>query len=96
MCFKYYLIIYNIGSFNFLIRALDQLKDINGKKLLSLKRNELISAFGKVEGARLDGQLQICRKTTGYGTASSELRNVLAKAKKRTEEEDIKKQHRRT
>ena len=45
----------------------------------------MILAFGKVEGARLDGQLQISRKTTGYGTASSELRNVLAKAKKRTE-----------
>ena len=55
--------------------------------MLSLKRNELTSAFGKVEGARLDGQLEICRKTTGYGTASSELRNILAKAKKRTEEE---------
>ena len=67
-------------------RALDQFKNVDGKKLLSLKRNELISAFGKVEGARLDGQLQISRKTTGFGTASSELRNVLAKAKKRTDE----------
>ena len=68
-------------------RALDQFKNVDGKKLLSLKRNELISAFGKVEGARLDGQLQISRKTTGFGTASSELRNVLAKAKKKTEDE---------
>ena len=68
-------------------RALDQFKNVDGKKLLSLKRDELISAFGKVEGSRLDGQLQISRKTTGYGTASSELRNVLAKAKKRADEE---------
>ena len=68
-------------------RALDQFKNVDGKKLLSLKRNELISAFGKVEGGRLDGQLQISRKTTGFGTASSELRNVLARAKKKTEDE---------
>jgi len=72
---------------NFSQRALDQFKNVDGKKLLSLKRTELISAFGKVEGSRLDGQLQISRKTTGYGTASSELRNVLAKAKKRADEE---------
>ena len=71
----------------FYFRALDQFKNVDGKKLLSLKRTELISAFGKVEGARLDGQLQMCRKTTGYGTASSELRNVLAKAKKRADEQ---------
>ena len=43
----------------FYFRALDQFKNVDGKKLLSLKRTELISAFGKVEGARLDGQLQI-------------------------------------
>ena len=68
-------------------RALDQFKNIDGRKLLSLKRNELIAAFGKEEGARLDGQLTICRKTTGFATASSELRNILAKAKRRSEEE---------
>ena len=66
---------------------MDQFKNIDGKKLLSLKRNELIAAFGKEEGVRLDGQLTICRKTTGYGTASSELRNILAKARQRTDDQ---------
>ena len=51
-----------------------------------MKRNDLIAAFGKDEGGRLDGQITICRKTTGFGTASTELRNVLAKAKQRTED----------
>ena len=51
-----------------------------------MKRKELIAAFGKDEGGRLDGQIIICRKTTGFATASSELKNILAKAKKRTEE----------
>ena len=67
-------------------RALDQFKNFDGKKFLSMKRKDLIAAFGKDEGGRLDGQITICRKTTGFATASSELRNVLAKAKKRTED----------
>ena len=68
-------------------RALDQFKTFDGKQFLSMKRTDLVAAFGKDEGGRLDGQITICRKTTGFGTASSELRNVLAKAKKRTEEQ---------
>ena len=80
-------IFYNLYLTFEIYRALDQFKNINGRKLLSLKRNELIAAFGKEEGARLDGQLTICRKTTGFATASSELRNILAKAKRRSEEE---------
>ena len=51
-----------------------------------MKRKDLILAFGKEEGTRLDGQITICRKTTGFATASSELKDVLAKAKKRIEQ----------
>ena len=65
---------------------MDQFKNVDGKRVLSLKRTELISAFGKVEGSRLDGHIDISRETTRYD-ASSELRNVLAKAKKRADEE---------
>ena len=68
-----------------LLRALDQFKNFDGKQLLSMKRKDLVTAFGKEEGGRLDGQITICRKTTGFNTASSELRDVLAKAKRRSE-----------
>ena len=66
-------------------RVQQQLRGFDGQKVLSFKRQDLISAFGKEEGTRLDGQLTICKKTTGYGTASSELRNILFKARQRTE-----------
>jgi len=70
---------------NFSRRVQDQLGSFDGNRLLSLKRADLVSAFGSSEGSRLDGQITISKKTTGFGTASSELRQILFKARKRTE-----------
>ena len=66
-------------------RVQEQFKGFDGHQLLSMKRSDLLAAFGRVEGDRLEGQITICRKTTGFGTASSELRDILVKARKRTE-----------
>ena len=62
-------------------RALNQFKSFDGKQFLSMKRKDLVAILGKEEGSRLEGQITICRKTTGFMTASTELRDILAKAK---------------
>ena len=54
-----------------------------------MSRKDLIAAFGKQEGIRLDSQITISRNSAGYQTAkTSELRNILAKARRRTDEEE--------
>lgn len=68
--------------------VITQLKGVNGKQLLLMKRSELISVFGKEVGGRLDGQLTISKKTTGFGTASSELKDILKKHRNRMGEVD--------
>lgn len=62
---------------------------LNGSKLFAMSRKDLIAAFGKQEGIRLDSQITISRSNSdGYQTAkTSELRNILAKARKRSEKE---------
>ena len=66
-------------------RVRNALNGYDGQRLLSTRRGDLLAAFGEVEGSRLDGQITICKKTTGFGTASSELRDILFKARRRTE-----------
>ena len=53
-----------------------------------MSRKELVAAFGKVEGGRLFSQITISRNTSGFKTArSSELKEILAKARKKSERE---------
>jgi hypothetical protein len=53
-----------------------------------MSRKDLIAAFGKTEGKRLDSQITISRNTAGFKTArSSELKEILEKARKRSEKE---------
>ena len=67
-------------------RAVDQLSKLDGARLFAMSRKDLIAAFGKQEGQRLDSQITISRNSAGYQTArTSELRNVLNKARKRSE-----------
>ena len=67
-------------------RAVDQLSKLDGAKLFAMSRAALIAAFGKQEGQRLDSQITISRNSAGYQTArTSELRNVLNRARKRSE-----------
>lgn len=48
----------------------------------------MVAAFGKVEGGRLFSQITISRNTSGFKTArSSELKEILAKARKKSERE---------
>ena len=76
-------------------RVLEQLAGYNGGKLFSMTRKELVAAFGKSEGGRLYSQITISRNTNGFKTArSSELKEILAKARKKSErekKEDVKK-----
>ena len=61
---------------------------LDGTKLFAMQRKDLIAAFGKVEGIRLDSQITISRNSAGYQTAkTSELRQILAKARRRSEKE---------
>ena len=51
-----------------------------------MSRADLIAAFGKQEGARLDSQITISRNSAGFQTAkTSELRDILAKARQKTD-----------
>ena len=68
-------------------RAVDQLSRLDGYKLFAMSRKDLIAAFGKAEGIRLDSQITISRNSAGFQTAkTSELRDILAKARRRTDE----------
>ena len=65
---------------------MDQLSRLDGSKIFAMSRRDLIAAFGKQEGIRLDSQITISRNSAGYQTAkTSELRDILAKAQHRTE-----------
>ena len=68
-------------------RAVDQLSKLDGARLFAMSRTDLIAAFGKQEGQRLDSQITISRNSAGgYQTArTSELKSVLNKARKRSE-----------
>lgn len=69
-------------------RVLDQLTGLHGKDLFAMTRKDFIAAFGKTEGTRLDSQITISRNTDGFRTArSSELRDILEKARQRSEKE---------
>lgn len=65
---------------------MEQLSRHNGSRLFAMSRKDLIAAFGKDEGIRLDSQITISRNSAGYQTAkTSELRNILARARQRTD-----------
>ena len=68
-------------------RAVDQLSKLDGTQLFAMSRKDLIAAFGKQEGIRLDSQITISRNNSdGYQTAkTSELRGILEKARRRSE-----------
>ena len=67
-------------------RAIDQLSKLDGSKIFAMSRTDLIAAFGKQEGIRLDSQITISRNSAGYQTAkTSELRNILERARQRSE-----------
>ena len=71
----------------FISRAMQQLSRLNGNQLFAMSRKDLIAAFGKAEGIRLDSQITISRNSAGFQTAkTSELRDILAKARRRTDE----------
>ena len=73
-------------------RAVQQLSRLNGNQLFAMSRRDLIAAFGKAEGIRLDSQITISRNSAGFQTAkTSELRDILAKARRRTDE-NVKKE----
>ena len=57
-------------------------------QLFAMTRKDLIAAFGKAEGSRLDSQITLSRNSSGFKTArSSELKEILAKARRKTEKE---------
>lgn len=73
-------------KFDLLSRAIEQLSRLDGSRLFAMSRKDLIAAFGKQEGIRLDSQITISRNSAGFQTAkTSELRDILAKARQRTE-----------
>ena len=41
---------------------------MHGGELFKMKRKDLIAAFGKEEGKRLDSQITISRNTSGFKT----------------------------
>ena len=47
-------------------RVFDQTKGFNGDKIFSMKRNDLIKAFGHDEGTRLYSQITVSRNMTDY------------------------------
>ena len=46
-------------------RAMDQLSRLDGSKIFAMSRRDLIAAFGKKEGIRLDSQITISRNNAG-------------------------------
>ena len=50
-------------------RALDQMAGMHGGQLFKMTRKDLVAAFGKEEGKRLDSQITISRNTAGFKTA---------------------------
>ncbi|XP_050452041.1 epidermal growth factor receptor kinase substrate 8-like isoform X2 [Cataglyphis hispanica] len=64
-----------------------QLENINGMELFNLSRRRLEQLCGLSEGSRLNGQLTLAKNECGYKTArSSELKQILEKARQRAEE----------
>ncbi|XP_032681228.1 epidermal growth factor receptor kinase substrate 8-like isoform X1 [Odontomachus brunneus] len=64
-----------------------QFENMNGTELFNLTRRELEKYCGLSEGSRLNGQLTLARNESGYKTArSSELKQILEKARRRAEE----------
>nr|XP_012221471.1 PREDICTED: epidermal growth factor receptor kinase substrate 8-like isoform X2 [Linepithema humile] len=64
-----------------------QLEEMNGTDLFNLPRRRLEQLCGLSEGSRLNGQLTLTKNECEYKTArSSELRQVLEKARRRAEE----------
>ena len=80
-------VVINLNNINYCIyRAIDQLSKLDGSKIFAMSRTDLIAAFGKQEGIRLDSQITISRNSAGYQTAkTSELRNILERARQRSE-----------
>ena len=73
---------------------MDQLSRLDGSKIFAMSRKDLIAAFGKQEGIRLDSQITISRNSAGYQTAkTSELRDILAKARHRTDNAASREHH---
>ena len=44
---------------------MDQLSRLDGSKIFAMSRRDLIAAFGKKEGIRLDSQITISRNNAG-------------------------------
>ncbi|XP_014478561.1 PREDICTED: epidermal growth factor receptor kinase substrate 8-like isoform X2 [Dinoponera quadriceps] len=64
-----------------------QFESMNGTELFNLTRRQLEQYCGMSEGSRLNGQLTLARNESGYKTArSSELKQILEKARRRAEE----------
>ncbi|XP_012538537.2 epidermal growth factor receptor kinase substrate 8 [Monomorium pharaonis] len=74
-----------------------QLENMNGTELFDLSRRRLEQLCGLSEGSRLNGQLTLAKNECEYKTArSSELKQILEKARQRAEklndkDEEIKK-----
>ncbi len=65
---------------------MDQTAGMHGDKLLAMSQKDLMEVFGKQEGRRLYSQLTISKNSTNYKTVrSSELKEVLEKARRRSE-----------
>ncbi|KAG7206773.1 hypothetical protein KM043_000689 [Ampulex compressa] len=63
-----------------------QLKDMTGSDVFGLSRKQLEQYFGTTEGGRLVGQITLARNECGYkGTRSSELKQILEKARRKAE-----------
>ncbi|XP_072766407.1 epidermal growth factor receptor kinase substrate 8-like isoform X2 [Anoplolepis gracilipes] len=63
-----------------------QLENVNGLELFNLSRRRLEQLCGLSEGSRLNGQLTLAKNECGYKTArSSELKQILEKARQRAE-----------
>ena len=56
---------YNIVKVFLIYRAMDQLSRLDGSKIFAMSRRDLIAAFGKKEGIRLDSQITISRNNAG-------------------------------
>ena len=67
---------------------------MHGGNLFSMTRKDLVAAFGREEGKRLDSQITISRNQSGFKTArSSELKEILEKARRRSEKEKGTERH---